>query len=74
MDGKTYQEMHVDGGAVAQTFPTRPLSPGTGRSASAPASRWWTHGGWSSAMAGSILNMPRSNAERSASPDAPSPP
>ena len=74
LDGKTYQEMHVDGGAFAQTFlypsaltRNRAQRKRTGQPVvdARPSS---------SATAGSILNGRRSSAARSASPAAPSPP
>ena len=73
VDGKTYQEMHVDGGAIAQTF----LYPAalTGNRARRDARQAGDH-----ARAFIIRNgrldpngLP-SSAARSASPPAPSPP
>ena len=69
IDGQKFQEMHVDGGAIAQLFLYPPtIEIGQDRRLARRASPM------SSATPGSTRSTPRPSGGRSASPAAPSPP
>ena len=74
LDGQSFQELHVDGGAFAQVFLYPPASRGSARSGWRGGSQWRRPGPGSSATAGSIPNGPRWTGGRWASPAGRSPP